>query len=58
MHPKFAQKIARHLHVLKWQKGFKLNQLTAWLAERFPNLTTEDAAQIKEALPSNFHGKR
>lgn len=54
----FAEKIAKHLYMLKWKNGYKQNHLVAWLAERFPNLTPEDAAQIKAALPANFNGTR
>lgn len=56
MHPKFAKRIANHLYVLKWKHGYKLPALTKWLAERLPNLSSEDAAQIRESLPANFHG--
>lgn len=58
MHPKFAQKIAKHLHILKWKHGYRLPALTQWLSTRLPNLSAEDAAQIREALPAGFNGSK
>jgi len=50
MHPKFASKIAKILHVHRWKNGWKVEHLQRWLNARFPNLTNEDAAQVRQAL--------
>jgi hypothetical protein len=58
MHERFAQKIATHLHIMKWRRGVKPDGLAQWLATRFPNLRQEDAAQIRAALPVGFNGTK
>lgn len=58
MHQRFADKIAKHLHLMKWKGGVKQAGLVKWLADRFPNLTPDDAKQIRDALPATFNGSK
>jgi len=56
MHPKIAKRIALQLHLRKWKGGMKPPALAKWLQERFPGMTNEDGAQVKESLPAGFYG--
>lgn len=58
MHPKFAEKIAKHLHIMKWKHNKKQHELSKWLMDRFPNLSPADAVQIRDSLPKDFNGTR
>lgn len=51
MHPKFAERIAKEIHLRKWKFGWKPMQVAKWLADRFPNMTVEDQQQVKQYLP-------